>query len=53
MDHWVMCHRLNLQESMWQNSKENHFMIDPKTGYTSGKYHALIAGVTVFGGTSK
>ncbi len=35
MGPWVMCRRWNLQESMWQNSKKNHLMIDPKTGYTS------------------
>ena len=32
---WVMCHQLNLHELKWQNSWENHLMIDPKTGYTS------------------
>jgi hypothetical protein len=35
MGPWVMCRRWNLQESMWQNSKKNHLMIDPKMGYTS------------------
>lgn len=35
MGPWVMRRRWNLLESMWQNSKKNHLMIDPKTGYTS------------------
>jgi len=35
MDHWVMCRHLNSQGYRWQNNRNNHLMIDPKTGYTS------------------
>ena len=50
MGPWVMCRRLNLQESRWQNSWENHLMIDPKTGYTSINDKTRIITGPVFGG---
>jgi hypothetical protein len=34
MNHRVMRHRLNLWELRWQNSRENHLIIDTKTGYS-------------------
>ena len=35
MDHWVMCHHLNLLSPKWQNNMENHLMIGPKMGFIS------------------
>ena len=49
---WVMCHRLNLQESRWQNSRKNHLMIDPKMGARSTDYGSNIRSVTLIAGRS-